>query len=252
MKKILVLLLLLAFSVSFAQSVNDYKYALVPSKFAFLKEKDEYRLNSLTKFLMEKYGFVAYLDTDDAPEDFLNNNCNKIYVDVISVGNMFKAKLKVTLSDCQHNVLFTSNVGGSKYKDYKEAYNQALREAFDSFVLLQYHYKPKAAAASTTVVTTKEVVPSAVVVPVASSAAVVSEVSESTSNVLFAQPIANGFQLVDNAPKVVMKIYKTSVKDYFTATKGNLQGVLLLKENNWYFEYYQNEKLVSEKIEIKF
>ena len=59
-------------------------------------------------------------------------------------------------------------------------------------------------------------------------------------------------QLVDTTPKVVMKLYKTSKSDYFTAVRDGVQGALLLKDNEWFFEYYQNDQLMSEKIAIKF
>jgi hypothetical protein len=250
MKKFLTLLLLLVFSFSFAQNVNQYKYALVPSKFTFLKKNDEYRLNTLTKLLMEKYGFVAYLDSDVMPDEVLKNSCNKVYVDVVSEGNMFTAKLKVILSDCQRNVLFTSSVGKSKYKEYKDAYTDALRQAFDSFVLLHYKYTPAPVIPSNTVL--NEVVPAVAMVPDAATSAIANEIAVPVSGILFAQPIVNGFQLVDSSPKVVMKIYNTSIKNYFIALKGNVQGVLVTKENRWYFEYYQSEKLVSQEIEVKF
>ena len=87
MKKALFLILFLASSYGFAQSVNDYKYAIVPSKFEFLKDKDQYRLNTLTKMLMEKYGFITYFDTDILPTEVAENNCNKVYVDVQNTGN---------------------------------------------------------------------------------------------------------------------------------------------------------------------
>ena len=40
MKKYIILLVVLASSFGFSQTINDYKYAIVPSKFTFLKEKD--------------------------------------------------------------------------------------------------------------------------------------------------------------------------------------------------------------------
>ena len=49
-----------------------------------------------------------------------------------------------------------------------------------------------------------------------------------------------------------MKLYKTSKSDYFTAVRDGVQGALLLKDNEWFFEYYQNDQLMSEKIAIKF
>jgi hypothetical protein len=36
------------------------------------------------------------------------------------------------------------------------------------------------------------------------------------------------------------------------AKKGDVQGALVSKEDQWFFEYYQNDKLISEKIEVKF
>jgi hypothetical protein len=74
----------------------------------------------------------------------------------------------------------------------------------------------------------------------------------SVSSQLFAQPITNGFQFINAEPKVIYKIYITSLKDLYIAAKGSLQGVLISKNNEWFFEYYQNEKLLSEKVEVKF
>lgn len=48
MNKSILLVLIFVFSFAQAQSVNDYKYAIVSSKFDFLKSKDQYNLNMLT------------------------------------------------------------------------------------------------------------------------------------------------------------------------------------------------------------
>jgi hypothetical protein len=69
---------------------------------------------------------------------------------------------------------------------------------------------------------------------------------------LYAQPTSYGYQLVDSEPKVVLKAYKTSNPASYMATKGSVQGVLVSKDNQWFFEYYQNDKLISEKINVKF
>jgi hypothetical protein len=233
MKKVLFLLLFLASSLCFSQSVIEYKYAIVPSKFEFLKEKDQYRLNTLTKMLMEKYGFVTYFDTDILPLEVAETNCNKVYVEVQNNGNLFITKLLVILKDCKNEILFTSTQGKSKEKDYQVAYNQALREAFASFEKLTIKEKNEEKLKQEVVVTTNHIkrikVPS-----------------------LFAQPIENGFQIVDTTPKVILKIYTTSNSSCFIAYKETLQGVLVNKENQWFFEYYSNSKVVSEKMEIKF
>ena len=240
MKKI-ALLLLFVTSINFAQDLNQYKYVSVPAKFSFLKETNQYNLNVLSKMYMQQFGFETFFDTDEVPKDFLENNCNKIYFDVLENNNMFSTKLTVVLKDCQGKVLFTSKEGINKEKEYKVSYNLALREALNSMKTIQYKY------AGDKVVEEKIVVQETKVE--VQNQSLNSE--NSVSSQLFAQPISNGFQLINAEPKVIYKIFKTSVKDLYIATKGSLQGVLISKNNEWFFEYYQNEKLVSEKVEVK-
>ena len=245
MKKYIILLVVLASSLGFSQTVNDYKYAIVPSKFTFLKDKDQYRLNTLTKMLMEKYGFVTFFDTDILPVEVAENNCNKVFVEVQSNGNMFMTKLSVVLRDCKNTILFTSVEGKSREKEYQISYNQALREAFNSFETLEYKYNGNSNDNANSNISIKEN----------------SNVKGGNLNddniklndlVLFAQPIENGFQLIDSTPKVIMKIYTTSSPICFIAYKNNIQGVLISKNNQWFFEYINYSKLVSEKVEVKF
>lgn len=240
MKKI-TLLLLIVTSISFAQDLNQYKYVLVPAKFSFLKEKNQYNLNLLSKMYMQQFGFETYFDNDDAPNEFFENNCNKIYFDVLENNNMFSTKLTVVLKDCKGKVLFTSKEGVNKEKEYKVSYNLALREALNSMKSIQYKYAGDKLAEEKTVVQETKVE--------VQNQSLNSE--NSVSSQLFAQPITNGFQLINAEPKVIYKIFKTSVKDLYLATKGNLQGILISKNNEWFFEYYQNEKLLSEKVEVK-
>jgi len=49
-----------------------------------------------------------------------------------------------------------------------------------------------------------------------------------------------------------MKLFKTSLSNFYIGQKDSQQGVVFNKNNQWYFEYYQNDKLISEKMEIKF
>lgn len=235
MKKFLILFFIS--SLSFAQSLNDYKYAMVPSRFDFLKERNQFMINTYTKMFMQKYGFETYLDTEELPESFATNNCNKVFVDVISVGNFSQTKLKVILKDCKNNILFTSLEGKSKEKDLNKSYNQALREAFNSFATLKHVYNGK---------DTSTYVEEKVAIIENNIPAV-----KATSS-LYAQPIPNGFQLINTEPKVVMKVYKTSVKDFYIAVRDNLNGMLFLKDNNWLFEFYKEGKLFSEQIDVKF
>ena len=240
-KNVFIILFSLALNLSFSQSVNEYKYALVPSKFSFLNEVDQYKLNTLTKLLMGKYGFVAFLDNEILPDEVLNNNCNKVYVDVVKPGGVFTTKLSIVLKDCKNNVLFTTAEGKSREKEFKIAYNEALRDAFKSFEILKYKYSPKD---SLPVITNAENQKNQVVLK--------NESMQENKKMLFAQPISNGFQLIDASPKVIIKIFKTSLPTTFLAIREQIQGVLIYKDNQWVFEYYQNATLISELINVKF
>ena len=238
MKKYRLLLFFFVFGTTFSQSINDYNTIIIPSKFNFLKETNQYRLNVLTKMFMDKKGFTTYFDTDELPTQLANNKCSSLFVDVLSDGNMFVTKLTVVLKDCRNKVLFTSIQGKSREKEYHAAYNEAIREAFASFEAIKYKYNGGVSNANLT---------SAVVVETK-----VANLNSVNDLVLFAQPITNGFQLVDSTPRIWMKIYKTTSSTAFIAVKENLQGVLLLKNGEWFFEYYGNDILMSEKMTIKF
>ena len=237
MKIALFLILFLTTSLGFSQSLNDYKYAIVPSKFEFLKEKDQFRLNTLTKLLMEKYGFITYYDSDVLPNEVVESNCNKVYVDVKSNGNLFITKLKVVLKDFKNAVVYTSIEGRSREKELQVAYNQALREAFSSFDKLEYKYSGNSNV---------------------NSKSNVNENSNSKSpllnQMLFAKPLGpNLIQLLTNdtdIPNLVLTISKTNNPSIFIVEEAMRQGVVYKNNNEWIFDYYENEKLISEKLNI--
>jgi hypothetical protein len=249
MKKYIVLFLLVT-SSGFTQNLKDYKYALVPSKFSFLSDVNMYNLNLLTKMYLQKYGFETYFDNETAPDDFVNMNCNKIFVDLIPNNNIFTTKVKVILKDCKGTILFTSQEGTSGEKEYKVAYNQALRMAFDNFSVLKTHKFQPAEKSLGMIGEPNEIKVTTELKVALDNGTIVN--TTNNSSVLLAQPISNGFQLINNEPKVIYKIYKTSTKDYYIATKGTINGIFFSRTNEWFFEYYQNEKLISEKVEVKF
>ncbi len=230
MKKYLLLFALLFSSVIFSQNASDYKYIVLPAKFSFLKEANKYNLNALTKSVLEKQGYEVYYDTDIFPQDLAENRCKALFADMLEDGNLFVTKIKLELKDCRNQTVYVSKEGTSREKEYAKAYVQAFREVGKSLSVLKSNPKQN--------VPEKEI----------------EMKMESTvpATVFFAQPIANGFQIVDTTPKVVMKLFKTSVSNFYIAQKDSLQGVVFNKNNQWYFEYYQNDKLVSEKMEIKF
>ncbi|HEU4789469.1 MAG TPA: hypothetical protein VFS71_07275 [Flavobacterium sp.] len=255
MKTKFLFLLLLISSYAFSQSVNDYAAVIIPLKYDFLKSENQYRLCTLTKVNLKKAGFEAFYVNEDIPAEY-SNRCSLLNVDLLRENGFLVTKLYVVFKDCNGKVVFKSEVGKSKEKDYEVAYTEALNMAFASVYALQYKYNGGAVANSHNVTAVSPVMaPVASTAVVATTAAVavnVSNATESDGVVLFAQPIKNGFQLVDTTPKVVMKAYKTTNPSIYLASKENIQGVMVLKENQWFFEYYEKETLMSEKIIVKF
>lgn len=138
---ILIFTLLIGFCfTSVGQNLNSYKYVSVPEKFDFLKESNQYQMNELTKFLFEKYGFTVFMGNGLKPLDISMNPCNVLQADVIEDSGFFQTKLQVVLTNCENQEVFVSKVGSTRVKEYKKAYQEALRDAFSSFEAVNYSY----------------------------------------------------------------------------------------------------------------
>lgn len=259
MKKFLLLFLFLSVA-GFSQSLSQYKYVIVPSKFDAQKKAGQFGLNNLTKLFLEKNGYTVYYDTDILPLEVSGENCNKAYINVFDANSIRTTKLRVEIKDCRNAVLFVSNYGESSDKDNNVAYNIALRSAFKSFDTPEYRYTRGAAELSVANpnATAPESKPVEAVTPKPKTVEAVAPVVQKTESVtinadmLNAQPIANGYQLVDNTPKIVLKIYMTSNPDVFIGENEESKGVVLKKGGQWFFEYYQQKTLVVKPLNIKF
>ncbi len=237
-----------------AQSVNDYKAVIVPLRYDFLKSDNQYRMATISKGNLTKAGFQAFYANEELPAEFADR-CQLLYIDVRKDNAFLVTKLFVELKDCYGKVIYTSEVGKSKEKDYEVAYRESLNMAFISVDGLHYKYSGKTVAPNPRagMVTAAPVAVAAAVTPAVQQSVTPTPVADVTDpNLLYAQPTDNGFQLIDKTPKVVMKLLKTSRPDSFIAIKDGVQGTLNAKDNQWFFEYYQNDKLVSEKVSVKF
>ncbi|MDO7743730.1 MAG: hypothetical protein MUP99_08155, partial [Pedobacter sp.] len=141
-KYFLLFLLLISFSGYAQNTINNYKYVLVPEKFSFLKQENQYNLNALTKKLVEDKGFTVYYDNTDLPEEIANNKCKALTLDILGKSTMFSTNLTLLLKDCKGAVLFKGKEGKSREKEYDISYTSALREAFTSLNDLPYSYTP--------------------------------------------------------------------------------------------------------------
>lgn len=135
------LFLIFSFSILFAQkSINSYKYILVPKQFEFQKSPDQYQINSLTKFLFEKAGFTVLFTDDLFPEDLAANRCLALMASVNNHSGMLSTKMNIELLDCYSNKIFSTKEGMSREKEYKKAYQEAIRSAFVDIENLKYAY----------------------------------------------------------------------------------------------------------------
>lgn len=242
MKKFSLLFFVFSF-VSFAQEINNYQYVVVPKKFDAFKYENSNGLNTNVKLMLLKYGFKAY-----SPDELVNNGinlnrCEFLTADLNEKSTLFVTKVSVVLKDCNGNTVYQTETGTSREKDHVIAYNQALRAAAKSFDTLNYKYVGKTTASQATV--------EKPVVKVIDDK-IESKSTPSSAVFFFAQPTANGYQVVDNEPKVIMRLYNTSQKNVFMADKNGTNGTVLLKDGQWFFEYYNNGNLVSEPINLKF
>jgi hypothetical protein len=235
MKKYLILFIIFI-QVSNAQTINKYKYAIVPNKFSFSKVENQHNLNVLSKLMLKKYGLIAYTEADTIPSFITSNPCEVLYLDVEATNTMFSTKTKVLLKDCGKKIVAESGVGISKEKEYYTAYNEALRMAFDNFSALKmYQYTPSEnqTKVSQSVHTTeqKEVV----------------VMNTKLQKVMYGQ----NFKILDYNGVVLLSCYKTSLENVYLADKNGEKGLFYSQNSQWFFEYYQNEKRVVEQYNLE-
>jgi len=280
-KFILIFIAFLLVTNVFSQTnLNEYKYVIVPAKFDFLKEADKYQLNSLTKFLFEKEGFTTLFENSDLPEDLKRNRCLALFSNVLSDSGMLKTKLSFELKDCNNKVVFKSQLGASREKEYKKSYHEALRNAFKSLKEVNYSYTPKVEQKvvevkpkeTKVIVAPVKIESSNKIEPVKETPKVEKPIIKETpknlenieevkkpiavkpvinetpnTNILYAQEIANGFQLVDSSPKIVIILLSTPRQDVYIV-KGK-DAIVYKEEGFWYMAKGATN---HEKLNIKF
>lgn len=241
-------------------TINSYKYVLVPDRFDFSKENNQYGLNTTTKLLLEQKGFAAFVGNEGLPPTLAANKCIALKAEVVEKRGLFVTNLTLLLKDCQGNIIFKGKEGKSREKEFQTAYDEALRNAFLSLKDVPYNYDSTIAAQPQQLAVTPAVstpVPAPVSSPAQAPVSSPSPVpAKSTvpeiSGTLYAQVTPNGYQLIDTTPKKILALLKTSMQDYFIVEAGPTNAVVFKKDGEWLFEYYKDNKLVSQKLEIKF
>lgn len=237
----------------FSQEVNldKYKYIIVAEKFDFLKKVDQYQTSSLTKFLLQKTGFEVYLNSEKYPKEINTNRCATLFARVSDDSSMFTTKCKIVLEDCYGELVYQSEIGKSKLKEYKKAYHEAIRNAYETMEGFEFSYKPSSVEKKNTISKIKKVTPQTPVVTTVKNKVQQASVKQNNKiYILYAQVIDKGFQLVNTKPEVVFKVFKTNLNDVFLIE--SKKGIFYKVGEKWIAEYYENNQLNQDIYEVKF
>lgn len=234
MKKNILIILLFISSIASSQSINDYKYIVVPMKFQFQKSPNQYRLSTNSKFLLTNNGFTVYYDDAVFPLDLAKDKCKALYYDLQETSGYFMTKLIMSLKDCQNNIIYTSKVGKSKEKEFEKSYNEALAFALEDLKLLKYKYEEN------------------------DNSSVVEKVLEEKTAVNYTEytyltkKIQDGFLITDSANLgFYLKLQRTSNPNIYIGQSNENNGIVTVKEDNIIFEYYKQNLLISQSLMVK-
>ncbi len=119
------------------EQLSEYSYIVVPKRFDFQFEEDQYQLNSLLKFLFNKHGFHAYFE-NELPDV---RRCDGLWAEVNGKPGFIWNEVTIKIKDCDGLLLFETKTAKSKLKEYGKAYSESLRNAFFDIEVLAVHQK---------------------------------------------------------------------------------------------------------------
>jgi hypothetical protein len=261
MKKIVLFCFLMVLCIpGIAQnSMNDYKYIVVPARFDMFNQDDKYRLNTLLRYLFKNEGYEVYTDKEAFPEDLVNDKCLGLYTEIEKLkGGIFKTKMQILLKDCYGKVVITSEIGESRQKAYNDAYKEAIENAFTSFKNIDHSYNP------TNVNKQKEGTPVIAKIPEPETEQVnesiekpveVSTIEEDSSakdeesmnKVLTAKPIVMGFEILNAKGDIVMVLLSTSSRDVFIVKD---KSAVVFKNSQGNYRYSENDGSSLKEMEL--
>ena len=235
-------------------SINDYKYVTVPEKFDFLKSKNQHQLNDLTTFLLKKSGFKVLKTSDNRPQDLYQNKCLGLNANVIHTKGFLKTKLHLELVNCRNEIVFTSDTGSSKEKEYKKAYHEALRNAFKSVQALRYKYNgvvPEVSSTKKTQIPAPSVELKTMPVPVVVAEVQKTEVSKKlVGSKLIVTLTDSGIDFIDKSSGETKYSTHATLFDAVYIIE-NQAGIIYKRGQNWVREYVENGKTTIEALNIQ-
>lgn len=232
MKKCMLTLALLTASFSFAQNETKRTMVIVPKRFEFQKKENQHRINSLVAHLLEKNGYQPLWE-DKLHEMNIENPCENLRIKVLNKSSILTTKVNFELIDCKNQVVFTSEEGKSREKDFTKSYGEALRNAFGSLKKFSYKnsYQNQEKSA----------------LPIAISSENTPKITNSTKNdtqkeLLTAHNAGEYILLLDNQKNTIFTLQKTPIPHTYIANRNDKKvGLLRLEsENSYIFEYQED------------
>ena len=221
-------------------NLDQYKYVSVPNRFDFMKSSDQFQISSLAKFLLTKNKFTVLENLEKYPADLAANQCLLLNLNVEQIKGFLKTKLEVQFLNCKNQVVFKSDIGMSREKDFKTAYHQALRAAFSSVSEANYKFNEKVDKDSTDEkpISVKHALSTPMQVTDLSS-------SKLTSEILMTQT-SHGFDIRDADGIVLYSLYQTMSDGIYIIDK--LPGIVYKRGNRFVREYISNQKIIIEPL----
>lgn len=130
MKKTAIFILTLSSLATFAQKVSDYKYVSFPAKLETFKE--DYGLSELLKKTLQSKNYIVVpSDKLQWPSEAKENPCNVLMANIIDDSGFLRNKVLVKFKDCNDKEILSIK-GASNIKEYKEGYQDALKQTYSS------------------------------------------------------------------------------------------------------------------------
>lgn len=277
MKKLIILCIFITFAIkSEAQSsLNNYKYVVIPLQYEFLKGKDTYRLNTVTRVLFKDEGFNVYFNEEQLPEDLFNDRCLALYADVKEVkGGFRKTKLEIILKDCNGKLVLKSDVGQSGENNHEKRYREALTDAFKSIEKLNYSYDAREQQEAATEEKVAEITieknddsemvmkvedlkeekeiekEKPVVIAKAEKEEVKIAIISKDTNRLTARSIPQGYEVLNAESTIVMTLLKTAAEGVFIVQG---EDAIVFKSGiKWMYSSNNGTLSDSKELDIKF
>lgn len=221
--------LILLFSI-LGNSQN--KAIIIKNKYEFQKEANSYNINNMLKGILISAGYEVYFEEDNLPLELAQNRCNAYVGNLIDKSNMFNTKIQFQLKDCQNKIVFETVEYKSKEKDIQAGYIEVIK-------LISPEIKQKSISVKSNLVNVEK----------QESQVEIKQMTQTSNSLSKIQliPTPTGYTIIDETPKVLLNVFKTSNSEVFIADKFGKKGVFYKKENKWIFEYYENDKLISEE-----